>query len=151
MKKSLLLVLGLMGVLLATVECSGDQGAATDKQVQVKITIDEFMKDKHIARDTDVGEGGTLTLTLGSNPTTGFQWTEQAEIGDEAILRQTGHRFISPEEKGGTPSPPGTAGKQEWTFTALKKGSTEVSMEYSRPWEGGEKGEWTFNLSVVVK
>jgi len=24
-------------------------------------------------------------------------------------------------------------------------------MEYSRPWEGGEKGVWTFNLSVTVK
>jgi len=24
-------------------------------------------------------------------------------------------------------------------------------MEYGRPWEGGEKGVWTFNLTVTVK
>jgi hypothetical protein len=24
-------------------------------------------------------------------------------------------------------------------------------MEYSRPWEGGEQAEWTFNLTVTVK
>jgi hypothetical protein len=28
---------------------------------------------------------------------------------------------------------------------------TIYTMEYSRPWEGGEKGEWTFTLTVIVK
>ena len=34
---------------------------------------------------------------------------------------------------------------------ALKKGTTSLSLEYGRPWEGGEKGVWTFELIVTVK
>ena len=45
----------------------------------------------------------------------------------------------------------GAAGKEIWTFNALRKGTSNISMEYSRPWEGGEKAEWTFTLDVVVK
>ena len=45
----------------------------------------------------------------------------------------------------------GGAGKEIWTFKALKKGATEVSMQYGRPWEGGEKEEWTFTVTVTVK
>jgi len=45
----------------------------------------------------------------------------------------------------------GAPGKEVWTFKALKKGTTKIAMEYSQPWEGGEKGGWTFNLTVVVK
>ncbi len=36
-------------------------------------------------------------------------------------------------------------------FKALKKGSSTIYLEYSRPWEGGEKGEWTCTVNVVVK
>ena len=50
-----------------------------------------------------------------------------------------------------TPPPPGTAGQEIWTFKALRPGTSTISMDYSRPWEGGEKGEWTFKLTVVVK
>ena len=45
----------------------------------------------------------------------------------------------------------GGAGKEIWTFKALKKGTSTVSMEYSRPGEGGEKGHWTFVAAVIVK
>ncbi|MFC1983316.1 protease inhibitor I42 family protein, partial [Chloroflexota bacterium] len=62
---------------------------------------------------------------------------------------QVQHEFIGQESE--PPPPPGTPGQEVWTFKALKKGTTTVFMEYSRPWEGGEKGEWTFNLTVTVK
>jgi len=42
-----------------------------------------------------------------------------------------------------------------WGFSmeiqALKKGASTIYVEYGRPWKGGEKGEWTFRLPVVVK
>ncbi len=41
--------------------------------------------------------------------------------------------------------------QESWTFKALKQGSSEVYLEYSLPWEGGEKGEWTCTVNVVVK
>ena len=90
-------------------------------------------------------------MTLCSNPTTGFQWDEEARIADETVIEPVKQKFVSPESKGGKPPAPGTAGKEEWTFKALKAGTTTIALEYSRPWEGGEKGEWTFQLTVNVK
>ena len=82
-----------------------------------------------------------------SSPTTGFWWSELAEISNQTVSKQTDHRYEPAEEKNIV----GGAGQEVWTFETLKEGITTVSMEYSRPWEGGEKGEWTFNLTVVVK
>jgi inhibitor of cysteine peptidase len=117
----------------------------------VEVSCDDFMEDNHITRQVEVSTGETFTVTLCSNASTGFQWVEPAQVSDKGVLRQTGHEFIAPEEEDGELPAPGTAGQQQWTFEALRKGTTEVSMEYSRPWEGGEKGAWTFTLTVVVK
>ena len=32
-----------------------------------------------------------------------------------------------------------------------KKGVFTINFEYSRPWEGGEKAEWTFELEVHAR
>ena len=45
----------------------------------------------------------------------------------------------------------GTSGKEVWTFKTLNAGTTEISMDYSRPWEGGEKAEWTFVAAITVE
>jgi inhibitor of cysteine peptidase len=119
----------------------------TSKQVSVAVSCDDFMGQNHISQEAQVAVGGSLTVTLCSNRTTGFEWVESAEISDQTVLQQTDHRFVPPEETGVV----GAAGTQVWTFQALKKGTSTISMEYSRPWEGGEKGEWTFNLTVTVK
>jgi len=132
-------------VLLAVGGCSQAQEAVEEADVQV--TVDEFTADNDLIREVEVGVGGVLTVTLGSNPTTGFSWSEEAEIGNETILQQTGHEFLEPGKEGVV----GAAGNEVWTFDALKKGTTVVSMEYGRPWEGGEKGVWTFELTVTVK
>ena len=106
------------------------------------------MKQHHISQEVKVPVDGSLTVTLCSNPTTGFQW-ESAKITDQTVLERVDHKFVSPESE--PPPPPGTPGQEIWTFKALKKGTSTISMEYSRPWEGGEKTEWTFVLVVVVE
>jgi len=116
------------------------------KQAEVSVDIDDFMEQKHISKEVEVAVDGSLTVTLGSNQTTGFKW-ELAEITDESVLEYVDDEYVPPEDTGVV----GAGGKEIWTFKALKKGTTEVSMEYSRPWEGGEKAEWTFVLTVVVK
>ncbi|MFC1937420.1 protease inhibitor I42 family protein [Chloroflexota bacterium] len=116
---------------------------------KVEISCDDFMKEQHISKEIEVAAGDSFTVTLCSNPTTGFLWSESAQIGDQSVLEQARHKIISPESE--PPPPPGTPGQEIWTFMALKKGMSTVSLEYSRLWEGGEKGEWTFNLTVVVK
>jgi len=109
------------------------------------------MELKHISKEAKVAVGDSFTVTLCSNPTTGFQWLESAQISDQTVLEQVDHKFVPPEAKDDRPSPPGTGGKEVWTFKALKKGTSTISMEYSRPWEGGEKRAWTFLLTVTVR
>ncbi|MFX1270006.1 MAG: protease inhibitor I42 family protein, partial [Promethearchaeota archaeon] len=84
-------------------------------------------------------------ITLCSNHTTGFQWSE-ARIGDETLVEEVSHEFVPPNGQ-----TVGAAGKEVWTFKALKEGRTTISMEYSQPWEGGTKAEWTFELTVEVE
>jgi len=105
-----------------------------------------FIKNPHVSKEVELAAGDSFTVTLGSDRTTGFQWSESAQIDDLAVLNQLAHRFVPPEEDA-----PEAAGEEVWTFKALKAGSTEVSMEYSQPLAGGKKAEWTFKLVVVVK
>ncbi|MBA7525851.1 hypothetical protein ES705_18009 [subsurface metagenome] len=105
-----------------------------------------FIEHPYVSKEVELAADDSFTVILGSNRTTGFQWSESAQIDDQSVLEQLAHRFVPPEE-----DTPGAAGKEVWTFRALKEGSTEVSMEYSRPWEGGKEVEWTFRLIVIVK
>lgn len=122
---------------------------ATNIEKCVDVSCDDFIKNHHISKEVRVAVDDSFTVTLCSNPSTGFEWLESAQISDQTVLEQVDHKFVSPENE--PPPPPGTPGQQVWTFTALKKGTSIIPMEYSQPWEGGVKAEWTFNLTVVVK
>ncbi len=139
MKLGLILTCTVFILLLCVPSCT--TGAS------VEVSCDDFMQQKHISKEVATAVGDSFTVTLYSNATTGFKWSESAKISDPTVIQQIGHEFVSPEAKGVV----GAAGKEVWTFKALKKGTSTVSLEYSRPWEGGEKGEWTFNLTVVIK
>ena len=138
--KSLLLC--VMAVpLLAISACAGDQS-----QASVELSCDDFTSNYPIKREVEVSAGGVVTVILCENRTTGFQWSETAQITDTAVIEQTAYKF--------TPAGSdllGAAGEGKWTLKALKKGTTKVSMEYSQDWAGGLKSEWTFELTVVVK
>jgi len=91
--------------------------------------------------------GDTLMVKLVSNASTGFSW-QLADISDQLVLQNTDQEFILPESEA-TP-PPGTPGEEIWTFETIGAGVSTISMEYSRPWEGGEKAVETFTLTVTV-
>ncbi len=152
MKSKLVAILVVIGLLMvASVACGKVEGAENiqpNTQKNYEVTIDKFMQDKNITGTIEINKGETLILILGSNPTTGFSWTEKAQISDTQILEQIKHEFVEPAAKN---TVLGAAGKEVWTFKALKAGTTTVSVDYSRPWEGGEKGEWSFDLTVTVK
>ena len=143
MKSRLILMCVVAIASLSLLACS-----PTAKPASVEVSCDDFYQHKHLGQQIEVAAGDSFSVTLCSNPTTGFQW-ESAQISDQTVLEQVDHKFISPQSE--PPPPPGTPGQDVWTFKALKEGTSTVSLEYSRPWEGGEKGEWTFVLTVVVK
>jgi inhibitor of cysteine peptidase len=76
-----------------------------------------------------VAAGESFTITLCSNPTTGFQWWETAQISNPGILEQTWHQFTEPETQGEQPPVPDTAGAEVWSFQALKKDSSTLILE----------------------
>jgi len=118
-----------------------------EEDEEVEVSCDEFMNVKHISKEIEVNAGDSFKVTLCSNPTTGFEWSESAQIGDQAVVKQVNHKFTAPKNK----QLAGAAGQEIWTFRALQEGTTTISMEYSQPWEGGTKVEWTFELTVVIK
>jgi len=116
------------------------------RDVKVELGYEDFTKQPQYSGSVKIGSGGELTVVLFSNPTTGCCWSELAQISDQAVLQQTDHKFLPPES-----NQTGAGGKEVWTFKALRPGMSTVYLEYGRPWEGGEKKVWTFNLTVLVE
>ena len=143
MKRALVHVCLLAVVTVALAACS----VAAAQPSSVEVTCDEFSKQSQparVGRNLSLPAGQTFTLTLCSNQTTGFQW-EEPKVSDAAVLQSVDHKFQEPSG-----NLVGAAGKEIWTFKGLKKGQATVSVDYSRPWQGGEKGVWQFNLTVDV-
>ncbi len=147
MKSKLILLGTVLAISLCLFACS-----PASKQVSVSVSWDDFKKEQHVSKEVEVPVDGSLTISLYSCPAEGRQWSESPQIGDETVLREVDHKYEpAPRGLGCTP-PPGTPGREVWTFKALEKGMSTISMEYTHPWEGGEKEPMlTFVLTVVVK
>ena len=144
MKVNVGLVLGLILPAILLFGCA----APTPGETLIEVSCDEFMAENHITWDIEITLLGSLVVSLCANPTTGFQWTENAQIGDTSVMSQYEHNFAAPQSEEITV---GASGKDVWTFKSLKKGTTTIIMEYSRPWDSREKGEWTYTLKVTGK
>ena len=113
----------------------------------IEISCDEFEAEKNITQEIEIFHPSSQIVILCSNPTTGYQWTEPAQISDEAVIYQYEHNFVPPEDEDIVGAP----GKDVWTLKTLKPGTSTVNFGYSRPWEGGENDAWTLTLFIVVK
>jgi len=138
--RGLLTILILVPVLWL-VACAPATGTS------VSVSCDDFGKQNNITKQLTVAVGSSFTVTLCSNATTGFSWSESAKISDPAVVQQLTHEKVAPENTGLVGAP----GTEVWTFKALKKGTSNIEMQYSQPWEGGQKGAWTFQLAVTAQ
>jgi len=96
-------------------------------------------------KQIEIAAGGSFTITLDSNATTGYNW-ELKGISDTAVLEKADNKYEAPAS-----GLMGAGGKEVWTFEAMKAGTSTLTMEYSQPWAGGQKSANTFSLTVVVK
>ncbi|OGN88322.1 MAG: hypothetical protein A2Z74_07310 [Chloroflexi bacterium RBG_13_46_9] len=156
MRNKVMVALMLVGVLVGTAACANVEGADGPNNVPpapnkyaVNITAEDFNKEANVVKEIEVKAGETFTIVLDSNATTGFQWTAQANTGDAKVIEQATHQYIAPNT--GDAPVAGMAGVEEWTFKAVNAGTTTITLSYNRPWEGGEKGVRTFELTVIVK
>ena len=96
-------------------------------------------------KQIEIAAGGSFTITLDSNATTGYSW-ELKGISDTAVLEKADNKYEAPAS-----GLMGAGGKEVWTFEAMKAGTSTLTMEYSQPWAGGQKSANIFSLTVVVK
>lgn len=111
----------------------------------VVISYDDLLNQRKVNRSFTLSVGDFIQVSLGANPSTGYQWAAQMQITDPKVLAQTGHETLGPSAQR-----PGAAGSEVWVLQAIGRGTTTVSTTYGRPWEGGEKDSWTFTADVTV-
>lgn len=117
----------------------------TSHDYYVEISCDEFTNNpQNMEDDFQIEIGDKIYVKLCSNPTTGFSWSY--EMSGDTVLKEEDYDFEEPEGDA-----VGAAGNETWTFEATEQGEGVINMEYSQPWEGGIKGEWTYKISVVVE
>lgn len=90
--------------------------------------------------------GQHLTLSLPSNPTTGFRWQVQSPVG-EALQSLGPEVFSTPESLNMV----GSAGQSTWRYQARQAGSSHLVMVYQQPWAPEVPPEKTFDCVITVK
>ena len=121
---------------------------AGDSIRSIDVSCDNFTKQEGtVSQEIEVDTWSDyLIVSLCSNPTTGFQW-ELTELTDEKIVAHESNEYIPSEDK----EIAGAPGQEVWTFRVHKAGACNITMEYGRPWEGGTKTTWKYDLIVVAK
>lgn len=142
----------LAATLLAACSHSVQPPAATapakpPEPVSVSISEHDFLATgpRHRKLDVQLRVGQQLEITLGSNPTTGHTWTRESDEGDQGVLRQVQHGFVSPKLL-----VPGAGGNERWVLEAVKPGTTTARLGYGRSWVQGDLA-WSVMVKVQVK
>ena len=113
----------------------------------IELSADDFAAQSHITKDIKLIRPGSLIVSLGANPTTGFEWSD-AEVSDSAVVNEQSFVYVPPQTEGPIAGAPG---KNVWVFDSGQPGTSVIKMGYSRPWEGGEKDVWTITINVSVE
>lgn len=98
--------------------------------------------------ETTLSVGQTLTISLRSNATTGYQWT--VSDLDEAILTPAtpfGQELVDDH----APGMVGVGGATRWRFTAARPGTVTLRFGYSRPWLTDAPPAETAIYRIVVR
>ncbi|MGC9435587.1 MAG: protease inhibitor I42 family protein [Methanomicrobiales archaeon] len=89
----------------------------------------------------EIEAGSTITVSLPENPTTGYEWTAQAD-GPLTIVDD---EFIPP-----TSDLVGAGGTRVWTLQAESPGTAAFTAVYERSWET-TGDEQTYILDLLIR
>jgi inhibitor of cysteine peptidase len=93
----------------------------------------------------DLARGTLLTVSLPSNPTTGYGWQVASDSAQR--LRSTGKPvYVAPAR-----TLPGAGGYQEFLFEAASPGDTTLVLMYKRPFEPKARPAKTFRLTASIR
>jgi len=79
----------------------------------------------------EVKAGEEFAISVYANPSTGYEW-QLAKPLDTQFLQLSGTEYLTEDT-----TLIGAGCEQQWTFKALKPGSTKISLQYLRSWEKG--------------
>lgn len=94
----------------------------------------------------DLSVGQALTLTLPSNPSTGYRWLLQNPAN--AILTALGPEVYSSRDSDGMV---GSDGQSTWRFRAKSAGEGHLILVYQQPWAPEEAPARTFDCTISVR
>lgn len=102
-----------------------------------------------------VAAGEKWTITLPSNPTTGYRWHLAAPV-DAAVMKFVSSNFVSSAERppvGGSERQLrlGVGGFEKWTFEGVQAGTANITLNYARSWEKNPPPGQSTNVVVIVK
>jgi inhibitor of cysteine peptidase len=143
MKK--VVILGLISILLLPLlmaGCSPSTPTNTRPQDQtIAVTLDEFAAQPDFFQKIDLAFGGKLTIRLGSNGSTGYQWSD-AKTSVPDVLRPASHDLLAPKtDLAGAP------GTEVWVFDSVNPGTVQIKMSYARSWESTAP---LYTLTIVI-
>ena len=146
--KLALLCISVTTALIPFTCCSSPESPEVEfmRYVQVELSYEDLRAQPNYSGSVQLRIDGLLKVILYSNATTGYSWSDFAQISDQTILKQIDHKFLPPKS-----DLTGAGGQEVWTFKTLNEGTSTIYLEYSQPWEGGDKAAKTFHLTVVVK
>lgn len=98
-------------------------------------------------RTVTVAVGATIHVRLAGNPTTGYRW-RTAKLDGSAVKQEGKPAY---EARQHPPGMVGVGGTYTFKFKAVKPGSAEVGLQYSRPWEKNKPPAETFRVKLAVK
>lgn len=84
-----------------------------------------------------------FTLTLRTNPSTGYSW--KVVSSGEPVIRQLGEAEFTPDSHMA-----GAGGTERYTFRADNAGTAALKLVYVRPWEKDAEPVNTFAVTLVV-
>lgn len=104
-------------------------------------------KSQGTSSTMDVKAGQDFTISLQSNPTTGFQWQIAEPLNTKVVKKVSS--VYQPSQSG--TNKVGAGGVEIWTFKAAGKGQDDIKMQYVRPNDKGAKPTEERVFSVTVQ
>lgn len=95
--------------------------------------------------DIQVKKGQQFTITLSSNASTGYSWMLTDDY-NKSVVSKVSDEYITPKTTAS-----GAPGEEVWTFKAESTGTTTLTLNYERSWEGDSSKVDTKTYNVTVK
>jgi uncharacterized protein YggE len=102
---------------------------AQEVSATVHVTFEIGSLSESRSGSVTASAGEDFSITLDSNPSTGYEWTVSAIANDQLV------KFVKSDFAQSDSGLVGAGGKQTFTFQALKEGKTTIVLDYARPWE----------------